>query len=180
MRKETVMNTRTVWTSLVVVPGLLAALAGCSGETYPVEVTGDTGACSESEPVWSGDPLPLAGGTVLERTVSCPGVTTSDERTTGAVQSTFRCEFSEQGDSTVGDCVSDSTLTNDGGTWHAPQSRITITLTVGEPTTVVHDSVYVGAGDYEGLRYTNRVTNFFDGTEHDYPWQVTGTIDQDG
>ena len=173
------MSTRTVWASLVLVAGLLGALAGCSGETYPMAVTGDTGPCSDNDTVWSGDPLPMVPGTVLERTVRCPEVTTSDERTSGATENHFRCEFSQQGESTVGDCVSDATLTNDGGTWHAPDGHITITLRFGEPTTVVQDTVYAGAGDYEGLRYTNHVTSSFDGTDHDYPWRVTGTIERD-
>ena len=173
------MNTRTVLTSLVVVPGLLGALAGCSSETYPIDVTGETGPCSDNDTVWSGDPLSLVPGTVLERTVLCPEVTTSDERTAGAVESHFRCEFNQVGDSTVGDCVAESTLTNDGGTWYASDGHIAITLKVGEPTTVVQDNVYAGAGDYEGLRYTNHVTSSFDGTDHDYPWRVTGTIERD-
>ncbi len=173
------MSTRTVWASIVLVAGLLGALAGCSGETYPTAVTGETGLCSDNDTVWSGDPLPLVPGTVLERTVRCPEVTTSDERTSGAAEHHFRCQFSQVDRTTIGDCVVDSTPTNDAGTWYAPDGHLAITLEVMEPTKVVQDTVYTGAGDYEGLRYTNHVTSSFDGTDHDYPWQITGTIERD-
>ncbi len=173
------MSTRSLRASLVVALGLLVSLAGCAGETYPMDVTGDTGLCSDNDTVWSGDPLPLVPGTVLERTVRCPQTTMSDERTSGASEHHFRCEFSQQGESTVGDCVADSTLTNDGGAWHTPDGRITITLTSGEPTTVVQDGVYAGTGGYEGLRYTNHVTGSFEGVVHGYPWTIIGTIERD-
>ncbi len=169
------MNTHTLRPSLVLVLGALVALAGCTGATYPIEVTGDTGLCTDSDTVWSGEPVAGLEGTVLERAVHCAGMTMSDERLSGTSEHRFRCEFSQDGEDIVGDCVTDATITNDGGTWHSPDGRMAITISPTGPATIVEDLAFVGSGDYEGLRYTNHV----EGLANDYPWPITGTIERD-
>ena len=94
--------------------------AACSESTVePIEVTGSTRDCTESGTTWSGQAPPGAAvpGLVLERTVSCPNQTMSDERLPGVCTSEIRCEFSTEEDATLGDCLSDSVPSNDGGTW---------------------------------------------------------------
>lgn len=157
--------------------GLLLAVAGCAGDSYPIEVTGSTGQCRESGTMWSGDPIAGAlPGTVLERTVTCEEVTASDERVAGEFESSLRCVFAPQGERVVGDCVMATTVTNEGGTWHDDDGVVTITIADGAPAEIVQDGVRVGGGEYEGLSFTYHV----EGTAEGYPWEMSGTIDRAG
>ena len=157
----------------VAVLAVLSTACGRGGDAV-IEVTGDTGLCTEVGTTWSGDAPAGAAvpGLVLERTVTCPQNSMSDERLVGAYASEFRCEFSVQGDVTVGDCVHDSTITNEGGSWEEQGGSFTITLSPGEPTAIVEEGVREGTGDYEGLRFV-----YATGGGTSYPWPITGTIE---
>ena len=111
------MSLLKIRTVLLLESGLVLAPVACAGQSYPIDVTGNSGPCKEIGYGWSGDALPAVPGTVLERTVTCPAVVMSDERLSGTFDSSFRCEFVQQGDSAVGQCTQESTVTNSGGTW---------------------------------------------------------------
>jgi len=150
----------------------------CSSGTEVVDVTGETGMCSTMDVEFSGDPLPNANlpGRFVEVRVECPESEMSDARLSGAVTTEFRCEYSERDSDgvIVADCVSDSVLTNDGGTWREDNGTFTITDTeIGVQGVVVQEGVRVGTGDYEGLQFVYRI----EGVEHTYPWTITGTIE---
>jgi hypothetical protein len=157
-------------------PALLlsAACGGGDGGADVVEATGNTGMCTESGTTWTGD-APAGSavpGLVLERTLTCPSVTMSDDRVSGSLVNEFRCDFALQGGTTIGECVQNSAITNEGGTWEETDAPFTITLTSGEPTAVVQEGIKNGTGDYTGLRWVYRV----DGGA-DYPWSIEGTIE---
>ncbi len=157
---------------------LVALLAGaaCSGADGVIDVTGDTGVCSTVDTEFSGEPLADANlpGRFLEAVVECPDVEMSDDRLSGVVTSEFRCEYSNRNGEIVADCVSDSVVTNDGGTWREDNGTFTITGTeIGVQGVVSQEGVRVGTGDYEGLQFTYRM----EGVEHTYPWTITGRIE---
>ncbi len=154
----------------------LVFAGGCSSGSQVAEVTGDTGMCTPSEASFSGEPVEGSNlpGNVVEAVVTCPQSEVSDPRVAGATESTFRCEYLDREEITVAECVADTVITNEGGTWVEEGGTFTITGT-GFPAdgTVVQDGVMVGTGDYEGLRYTYHK----EGIEHAYPWTITGTIE---
>jgi hypothetical protein len=159
---------------LVVVACAGAFLSGCSGESYPIEVTGNTGTCTESGTEWSGEPLSDAlPGTILERTVKCAEVVMDDERLSGAYENAFRCEFTDESDKYIGHCTSTATLTNAKGAWHEEAGTFVITVIPGQHSRVVEDGVRVGTGDYEGLAFHYHVDS-----DTAYPWVVTGTLER--
>ncbi len=118
-----------------------------------------------------GDVLP---GSVLDRQITCPQNAMSDDRVAGAFEGFLHCVFSERVGSYVGDCPSGRTLTNDGGTWYEDAGDLSITVVPGEASRVVEDGVYVGRGQYQGLRYAYHVESDSGG----YPWPITGTIER--
>ena len=156
---------------------VLAALGACDSDddaVAVVEVSGDTGTCSESNTTWSGDAPADAAvpGLVLDRTITCPRMTMSDERVSGAMTGEYRCEFSLEDDVTIGDCVGDNTISNDVGAWEEKGWSFTITLPTGEPWVVVEEGTKEGTGGYKGLLFAYRT-----GGGPDYPWPITGTIE---
>jgi hypothetical protein len=153
---------------------VLMAAAGCSGQDFPIEVEGSTGECTEQDTSWSGESVGgVLPGTLLERTVTCPAVTMSDERVSGAYESKFRCTFSEDGERFIGSCTQDTTLTNEGGAWSESGGAFTVTVVPGEPSTIVESGSRQGSGEYDGLRFVYRVE-----ASGDYPWQITGTLEE--
>ncbi len=169
------MSTWRGFTGLGVAGVLMSAVAACSGDGYPIEVTGDTGQCEEFDTVWSGEPVGgVVPGSTLERTVRCSGGTMSDERLTGESEITFRCDFTAEGDTAVGDCTQASTVTNDGGMWQDDDGVMTIVVKPAEPARIVEDGVRIGTGDYEGLRFAYHVESVPEG----YPWPITGTLER--
>ena len=169
------MNTARIITVLLLAGGVLVATKGCAAEQYPIEVTGDTGACQERSTVWSGEPLgDVLPGSVLDRQITCPQNAMSDDRVAGAFEGSIHCVFSERAGSYVGDCTSERTLTNDGGTWYEDAGDLSITVVPGEASRVIEDGVYVGRGQYQGLRYAYHVESDPGG----YPWSITGTIER--
>ncbi|MFC2153732.1 hypothetical protein ACFLQ7_03780 [Actinomycetota bacterium] len=155
---------------------VLVFASGCSNGNQVTEVTGDTGMCTPSEPVFTGEPLEGANlpGSVIEAVVTCPESNMSDDRIAGATESDFRCEYVNRDGVIVAECTADKVITNNGGTWTEDGGTFTITGT-GFPDDglVVQDGVMLGTGDYAGLQYTYHM----EGIEHAYPWTITGTIE---
>lgn len=135
------------FTAILVVAVLLA---GCGGD-HVSEVTGRT-SCVETDSVWSGPALASdVPGTSLEITYDCD-YTLSDERVSGSGPAVMRIDMSVNGDTRVGQISGTVAISNEGGTWEGTFSGAT-TWTPGEAHVHVMDAVYLGSGDYEGLRF---------------------------
>jgi hypothetical protein len=170
---------RTAWMFLLA--GAILTLAACSNgaASQTTEVTGNTGMCTNSATRFSGEPLPGTNlpGSVMESVVTCPMSEMSDDRLSGTAESEFRCEYSNRDGEIVAECVSNTVVTNDGGTWHEEGGTFMITGTeIGVQGVVAQEGVRVGTGDYEGLQFAYRI----EGIEHTYPWPITGTIEPTG
>lgn len=158
--------------------GGILILAACSNDpgSQATDVTGNTGMCTNSATRFYGEPLAGTNlpGSVLESVVNCPISEISDDRLSGTAESEFRCEYSNRSNEVVADCVSNTVVTNDGGTWEEEGGTFTITGTgIGVQGVVLQEGVRVGTGDYEGLQFAYRI----EGVEHTYPWPITGTIE---
>ena len=136
--------------SLLIAPLVLAVAASCGADdasttgaemtTTLAPVTGDTGPCG----------LPGDADYICL-------TDTSDDRVSGIAETNISCEFTEDGDTTVGDCTGPSTLTNDGGVWEGTCAGTT-TWSTTEPDHVHSiDCTYIGAGAYVGLRFRERL-----------------------
>ena len=125
------------------------------------EVTGSTMCFDAPSSVWTDDELIV---------YSC-SFDVSDERLAGEIETVVSCDFSVDGETTLGECVGTSAVHNDGGAWGGVFSGTT-TWSDSEPAHV-HEmqQVYLGTGDYEGLRFVGTLR----GT--DFPWEVTGQIE---
>lgn len=155
---------------------LLLLATACSNNPGSVDVTGETGICVIVDTQFSGEPLTGVNlpGRFVEATVECANSEMSDSRLSGPVTSEFRCEYSDKDGVIVADCVADSVVTNDGGTWREDGGTFTITGTeIGVQGVVAQEGIRVGTGDYEGLQFAYRM----EGVEHTYPWEITGTIE---
>lgn len=169
-RKEVVMY------RVGLIVAILVSVAACSSSAEPIEVNGNTGMCTSSGTRFSGEYLEgtQLPGSVVETVLNCPMNEMSDDRLVGAMESEVRCEYSNQSGVIVAECVSNSVVTNDGGTWQEDGGTFTITGTdIGVQGLVVQEGVRVGTGDYEGLQFVYRV----EGIEHAHPWPITGTIE---
>ena len=156
--------------AVLAVGGLLAtAMIGAAAE--PVEVTGESTCETVGESVWSGEPLPgLPGSRQTNYVQECIN-TSSDERFSGDTYNVVTCDFSVDGETTLGECWGTTTVQNERGAWAGIISGTT-TWDLGDPAHVhVMNLDYLGAGDYEGLRFKGVIT----GT--DFPWTITGTIE---
>ncbi|WP_062467548.1 hypothetical protein [Demequina maris] len=134
---------------------IVLALAGCGGGSgdYPVEVTGQMVDCNND----------------LAMAFTCQE-DASDDRVSGESQVDFTCTTA----GAVTTCTSDVVLTNDGGTW---EGTVEGTATEeGDEGALFHefDAEMLGTGDYDGLRYTAHWEGY------DWPWELTGTIDEVG
>lgn len=153
---------------LLILPLVLAIAASCGADsttttvvdrttaitTATAEVTGDTGSCGISD----------------EADYVCD-VETSDDRASGIAKTDIDCDFTEDGETTVGDCRGPSNLTNDGGAWEGTCEGTT-TWSTAEPDHVHSiDCTYIGAGAYAGLRYRMHLEGV------DFPWSITGLIE---
>jgi hypothetical protein len=100
----------------------------------------------------------------------------SDERLSGRVEGSFRCEFTMEDGAAVAACTESTTITNDGGSWVKDGDGSSLTLTVigGALSEAVSEGVETGTGDYEGLRFRYETG----GT--DYPWEISGVLESVG
>ena len=149
----------------VAVPALLLAAACGGSEDEVVEVTGTTSCVDVKDGVGTGE------GMGFENAVYECTMDVSDERLVGVSETTNSCDFSEDGETTLGDCRGTAVIATDGGTWDGTFSGTTTWSTTG-PAHVHHmDLFFTGTGDYDGLRFVAEM----DGV--DYPWDVTGQIE---
>lgn len=125
------------------------------------QVTGTTSCLDAPSSMWADDELIV---------YSC-SFDVSDERLAGEIETVVSCDFSVDAETTLGECVGTSAIHNDGGAWGGVFSGTT-TWSDSEPAHV-HEmrQVYLGTGDYEGLRFVGTLR----GT--DFPWEVTGQIE---
>lgn len=165
---------KAVTFEMVLVPLIAALLVACGGASETVDVSGVTGLCSTVDGVLSGEALPGSGlaGSLLEGSTStCPSYQMSDERLSGVQESVVDCEFSRDGESTVGECQVSDVIHNEGGRWEGTCEGTTSWSTSSPAHLHVFDCTYVGTGDYDGLRYVAHMEGY------DLPWTVTGEID---
>jgi hypothetical protein len=150
--------------------GLLATVAiGIGAE--PVEVTGESTFGPVGESVWSGEPVPGLPGSHQSNYVLEGTMTSSDERLSGAIDNVVACDFSVDGETTLGECWGTVTVQNERGAWAGIISGTTTWSDTAPAHVHVMDFDYLGAGDYEGLRFKGVI----EGT--DMPWRITGTIE---
>jgi hypothetical protein len=161
-------RTTTTIATLVAVPALML-VTGCGGsDDDVVEVTGTSSCVDVVDGVDTGEGMNFRDA-VYECTMDL-----TDERLMGDVETVNSCEFTEDGETTLGECDGTSVISNDGGTWEGTFTGTT-TWSDSEPAHVHHiELVYIGAGDYDGLRFVAEM----DGT--DYPWAVTGQVEPAG
>ncbi len=152
------------------VAGLLATAAiGIAAE--PVDVTGEATAEQVGESVWSGEPVPGLPGSHQSNYLEEGTLVTSDKRLSGAGDNVVTCDFTATEGTTVGTCWGTATVHNERGAWAGTISGTTTWSDTAPAHVHVMNLEYLGAGDYEGLRFKGVI----EGT--DYPWTITGTIE---
>jgi hypothetical protein len=160
------MHTRTDIRSIVAIAGVLA-LAGAANPASAAaadpatEVTGFTTCFDAPSSIWADSELIVW---------SC-GFDLSDERLAGEIETIISCDFTVDGETTLGQCSGTSAIHNEAGAWGGVFSGTT-TWSDSAPAHVheIHQ-VYLGTCDYEGLRFEGT----FSGA--DFPWTVTGRIE---
>ena len=161
-------------TSVLALVALIAlSLVSCGGTSETVEVSGTTGRCTNADGISSGEVLPASGvqASLTGYTGTCPNYKMSDERVSGSQESVIDCEFSQEGESTVGECQVSDVIHNEGGGWEGNCEGTTSWSTSAPNHVHVFDCTYLGTGDYDGLRYVAHNEGL------DTPWTVTGTIE---
>jgi uncharacterized membrane protein len=163
---DEIMRTKTDIRSIVAVAGLLAvagsALPASAAAAEPAtEVVGSTTCTDAPSSIWNDDELIV---------YSC-SFDVADERLMGEVETVVACDFTVDGATTLGQCAGTSAIHNEGGAWGGVFSGTT-TWSDDAPAHV-HEmrQVYLGTGDYEGLRFEGT----FNGI--DFPWTVSGRIE---
>jgi hypothetical protein len=163
-----------VWVVLLAL--LLAALAASTLLTgsqpavlvSPTEVSG-TSPCTQTESgQWHG--AYVLGG-VAERlsgmTQECT-MEASDPRLAGDVENVVDCNYADVDGVLVGECWGTSVIRNENGAWGGVFSGTTRNELGSED---VMDLVYLGSGDYAGLRFVGSTTTTLS------PNRFTGTIE---
>jgi len=152
---------------VIALPALLAAACGGNDDEV-VEVTGTTTCVDVVDGVGTGEGMSFRDA-VYECTMDV-----TDGRLVGVTETVNSCDFSEDGEATLGECHGKSVITNDDGTWEGTFTGTT-TWSATEQDHVHHmDLVFIGTGEYEGLRFVAEM----DGV--DYPWDVTGHVEPTG
>ena len=162
-----ISGTRVTTTVAVVVALLLASACGGSDDDV-VAVTGTTSCVDVVDGVDTGEGMSFRDA-VYECTMDV-----TDERLVGVTETVNSCDFTEDGETTIGKCEGTSVITNDGGTWEGTFAGTT-TWSTTEPTHVHHmDLVYIGTGDYDGFQFVAEMDGYA------YPWDVNGQIETTG
>ena len=161
-----------VWVVLLAL--LLAALAASTLLTgsqpavlvSPTEVSG-TSLCTQTKSgQWHGaHVLGGAAERLTEMTQECT-MEASDPRLEGDVENVVDCNYADVDGVLVGECWGTSVIRNDNGVWGGVFSGTTRNELGSED---VMDLVYLGSGDYAGLRFVGSTTttlspNRFSGT----------------
>jgi hypothetical protein len=160
------MHTKTDSRSIVAIAGFLAlagaAVPASAAAAEPAtEVTGFTTCFDAPSSIWADSALIIW---------SC-SFDLSDERLAGEIETIISCDFTVDGETTLGECIGTSAIHNEAGAWGGVFSGTT-TWSDSAPAHVheIHQ-IYLGTGDYEGLRFEGTFT----GT--DFPWTVSGRIE---
>jgi hypothetical protein len=138
-----------------------------------VEVTAQADCVIDSDGTWSGPPLPESGkpGSAQRDYVMTCTAASSDPRVAGEWVNTVDCDFTVNGEQTVGDCRGTTTGTNDGGTWEGTFVGTSTWSGASDVHLHVFEQTATGSGGYEGLTYVTTI----EGT--DFPWSLTGRIE---
>jgi len=161
----------TMRSAAVLAMGALLATAMIGAAAEPVEVTGESTCETVGASVWSGEPLPgLPGSRQTNYVQECTN-RSSDERFSGDEHIVVTCDFSVDGETTLGTCWGTATKQNERGAWAGTISGTTTWSDTAPAHVHVMNLDFLGAGDYEGLRFKGVI----EGT--DYPWTITGTIE---
>lgn len=148
---------------------LITAVVGAAAE--PVEVTGESDCVQVGDGVFSGEPVSgLPGAHLSDYFEHCITVT-SDERFSGEADNAIVCDFVVEDETTIGECWGTATMQNELGAWAGVISGTTTWSDTAPAHVHVMDLDYLGAGDYEGLRFKGIIEG------SDYPWIITGTIE---
>jgi hypothetical protein len=157
-------------TAPTVTPAASPSAAPATPAAGTVDVTGST-MCSEiKDSVASGPPVAdLPYSSTRGLTYQC-SIDASDERLNGVGETIVDCDFSAEGDKTVGACSGTSFTDNELGGWDGTFSGTT-TWSAGSPEhDHVMDVVFIGKGQLQGLRFIGTFTG------GEYPWTIEGRI----
>ena len=130
------------------------------------EVEGQSLCSTVQEGEWSGPALISVPGSRLSNQVMNCVNTMSDARLSGDVVTTLECEYSEDQIFLIGQCWGTTTVRNEAGAWGGVFAGTTRVAT-DDPM----ESVWLGSGDYEGLRFVGSVTT---ATE---PYVISGRVE---
>lgn len=123
--------------------------------TEVVEVSGSGQGAKTRDGDMRGKAMRKAGlpGSEMRGAVYTYSLEMSDPRVSGEQVTTADCDYTEQGDTVLGDCQGTVVITNDGGTWDGTFTGTT-TWSTTEPEPVYDiDATYLGTGEYAGLRF---------------------------
>ncbi|MGB9358839.1 MAG: hypothetical protein WCC01_09800 [Acidimicrobiia bacterium] len=138
-----------------------------------VEVTGESDCVIDSDGTWSGPALPesgLPGSAQRDYVLNCTA-TSSDPRAAVEWVNTVDCDFTVNGEQTVGDCLGTATGTNDEGTWEGTFAGTTTWSGTSPAHLHVFEQTATGSGGYAGLTYVTTIEG------SDFPWSLTGRIE---
>ena len=90
----------------------------------------------------------------------------SDARLSGDIVTTLDCVYSDEGRLLVGTCWGTTTVRNEDGVWAGVFSG-----TTRAGTGDVMETVWLGSGDYEGLRFVGTLTTADD------PYVISGRVE---
>ena len=163
-----------MWVGLLAL--LLAALAAGSlltGSEGPADVATDvsgTSACATTDGgAWSGPTILGAPGTRVSNVVMDCTTEVSDARLSGDTVTKVDCVYSDEGRLLVGTCWGTTTVRNEDGVWAGVFSGKT---RVG--TGDVMETVWLGSGDYQGLRFVGSLATADD------PYVISGRVEAAG
>jgi hypothetical protein len=95
----------------------------------------------------------------------------SDPRVSGTGPVIVDCTFTDDGETTVGQCTGTNAMSSDGGSWEGTFSGTTSWSTSEPDHLHVLDITYLGSGGYDGLRLVGTLTGY------DWPWTFVGRIE---
>ncbi len=147
-----------MWVGLLAL--LLAALAAgtlFTGSEAPADgvtdVSGTSPCATTDAGAWSGPAVHEASGTRLSNMVMTCTSEMSDARLSGDIVTTLDCVYSDEAGLLVGECWGTTTVHNEDGAWGGVFSG-----TTRAGTGDVMETVWLGSGDYEGLRFVGSIT----------------------
>ncbi len=155
------------------VPTTTTATPETTTTTPTVEVTAQADCVVDSDGTWSGPALPesgLQGSAQRDYVLTCTA-TSSDPRAAVEWVNIADCDFTVNGEQTVGDCWGTTTGTNDEGMWEGTLVGTTTWSGTSPAHVHVFEQTATGSGGYEGLTYVTAI----EGT--DFPWSLTGRIE---